>query len=77
MLTSLTTDELRDILLQARTDIVADYQDEELLFYHDTGNANITTDRFYHFDTWEEMLEQPIFFGKRLEEIVQQLVVYW
>ncbi|MBQ8556187.1 MAG: hypothetical protein IJ438_10005 [Clostridia bacterium] len=77
METSLTVQGLKEILLKARTDIVADLGEHELLFYHDEGGVNVTTDRLYTFHTWDEMLAQPIFWGKRLEEVVAQFIVYW
>ena len=77
MKTSLTVQGLKDILLKARTDIVADLGEHELLFYHDEGGVNVTTDRLYSYATWDKMLEQPIFWGKQLTEIVAQLIVHW
>lgn len=75
--TSLTIQGLKEILLEARTDIVVDFEDREILLYHDEGGVNVTTDRLYTFNTWDEMLAQPIFWGNRLEEVVAHLVVYW
>ncbi|MGN0747667.1 MAG: hypothetical protein ACI4ML_13385 [Aristaeellaceae bacterium] len=68
---------MKDLLFESYTDIVADYGGHEILFYHDSGNANVTTDRFYHFATWEEMLLQPIFWGRTLPEIVSELTIDW
>lgn len=76
METSLTIRSLEALLLSARTDVTADLGGHELLFYHDEGGVNVTTDRLYTYHTWDEMLTQPIFWGKRLEEIVAQLIVY-
>ena len=72
-----TERQIKKILYSAGTDVEATLFEENIIFYCDAGNVNVTTDKFYHFETWEEMQQQPIFWGKRFSEIVKDLILYW
>ena len=74
MQTSLTVEKVRKL-------IDCTYQDETFLLdgqtvvlYLDAGSVQVSTAQPYTFDNWETFLDAPVFFGQRLNEVVDRLI---
>ena len=66
-------DEIKEALYEAGTDVEAEVDGQPILFYCDAGNVNVTIDQFYHFETWDEMAMQPIFWGSTYSQIRERI----
>ena len=69
--------DIKKELFEAGTDVEAELRGVPLIFYCDKGNVNVTTDKFYHFEDWEEMIKAPIFSGLTFPEIEKELMLYF
>jgi hypothetical protein len=70
----MTTDEIRGDADGTHAEIVYAYGDEEFVIYVDGDDVRVCTDMQYYFESWDDMLKAPIYWGKRLDEIVEGLV---
>ena len=70
----MTTDMIREILFDSRTDITFEWHGHEFLMYYDEGHVTAYTDRCHIFGTWEEMLDAPVFWGKKLSEVAGEVI---
>lgn len=77
LLKNLTVEEIKDVLVSARTDIIMELGDLGIRMYCDEGMTVVETDRIHIYKTWNEMLKEPVFYGKTLEEVHNDLIVYW
>lgn len=73
----LSEKQIKELLLGAGTDVEAEISGNDAIFYCDAQNVNVTTDKFYHFESWEDMKQHPIFWGKRFSEVMQGIKLYW
>ena len=71
----MTTDEMRNDADGTHAEIVYAYGDKEFVLYVDGDDVRVDTDAQYYFDSWDDMLAAPIYWGKTLEEIVSELVL--
>ena len=51
-------------------------EEEPAVLYADKGHTEVWTDRVYTFDTWEDMMKAPVFYGRTLEEVVPLMTFY-
>ncbi len=72
----MTLDLLHEYVAWTRSDVTFHYHGKLIILYTDEGNANVDTDDFdfQHFDTWEELCESDYFWGKKLGEIVEEVI---
>ena len=64
--------------LQTGSDVEANWGERTCVFYVGPGNANVSIDRasnYHPHETWEELIADPVFDGKTLEEILPELDV--
>ncbi len=53
------------------TDYFVYYHGEQAMIYSDPGGTTVSTEEdTYFFATYDQMLEAPVFWGHRLEEII-------
>lgn len=66
----LTPEQIHDIVYEGYNDFIFDMEGEEepIVMYADAGHTTVESDRVHIFDTWDEMLAAPVFYGKTLEE---------
>lgn len=59
------------------TDIDVFFGDRHMLLYADRANVDVTTEDqvFHHFDSWEEMENEPIFFGMPLTKAYKKITL--
>lgn len=67
---SLTPEKVRDIVYEGYNDFVFEMEgaEEVVVMYADAGHTTVESDKTHRFDTWDEMLAAPVFYGKTLEE---------
>lgn len=70
----MSANEIRQVLLDSRTDITFEWEGREFRMYHDEAQATAETDAIHIYDRWEELLEAPVFWGKTLDAIEQDTV---
>ena len=63
--------ELYELLINAHTDIVLKWNNDEIVMYVDEENVSITTvdNQYYHFKNWEDFLKAKLFNGCTFEEV--------
>lgn len=71
---SLTTKEIKNVLLDARTDVTFEWHGLEFYMYHDQGQSTANTDKCHIYDTWDQLLKAPIFWGKTLAQIADDTI---
>lgn len=67
---SLTPEAIREVVYESYQDISfkMDGEEEPIVMYADKGHTTVDSDVVHIFDTWEEMLKAPVFYGKTLAE---------
>lgn len=67
---SLTPARIYEIVYEGYNDFSFEMKGEKepIIMYADSGHSEVYSDRVYSFDTWDEMLAAPVFYGKTLEE---------
>lgn len=70
-----TLDNLRELVEYAYHDIFVKYHEKEYVLYSDHGGASIENpdNEYFHYDTYDEMIQAPVFEGKPLIEIVDEI----
>lgn len=67
---SLTPKAIREIVFEGYNDFEFSMEGEEepIVMYADEGHTTVESDCVHIFDTWDEMLKAPVFYGKTLAE---------
>lgn len=78
MISFRTAQEIHDFVYEGYDDYVFEIAGEErvAVLYADKGHTEVWTDRVYSFDTWEDMMKAPVFYGRTLEEVVPLMTFY-
>lgn len=70
-----TLENLRELVENAYHDVFVTYRGKEYLLYSDPGGTSIESPSwdYYWYKTYDEMLKAPVFDGKTLEEIIDEI----
>lgn len=73
----MTVDEIYENVYGRYSDVLFRYSsengDRDIVLYADTGSVQVITDDSYTFTAWDDMLAAPIYWGRTLEEIADQV----
>lgn len=70
----LTPQKIRQMVYESYRDVSFEMDGKPVVLYADSGSTQVETDQSYTFDTWEDMLKSPIFYGKTLAEAAPFLI---
>lgn len=70
----LTPQKIRQMVYESYQDVCFEMDGKPVVLYADSGSTQVETDQSYTFDTWEDMLKSPIFYGKTLAEAAPCLI---
>ncbi len=74
MQTSLTADKVRALIENTFQDETFLLDGQTVVLYLDAASVQVWTDQPYTFDSWEALLEAPVFFGQRLHDVADRMI---